>query len=51
MAATTPKKLSAAHRIGLAVEVEGSRAEIDRGIAWQRNHGVTVEPLEQNVIE
>ena len=38
--------------IGLvALEVEGTRREIDRGIAWLRERGVTVEPIEKNVIE
>jgi hypothetical protein len=35
----------------VALEVEGTRDEIDRGIAWLRARGVTVEPIEKNVIE
>ncbi len=35
----------------VALEVEGTREEIDRGIAWLRERGVTVEPIEKNVIE
>lgn len=35
----------------VALEVEGTRDEIDRGIAWLRQRGVTVEPIEKNVIE
>ena len=35
----------------VALEVEGTRREIDRGIAWLRERGVTVEPIEKNVIE
>jgi len=35
----------------VALEVEGTRQEIDRGIAWLRARGVTVEPIEKNVIE
>jgi len=35
----------------VALEVEGTRKEIDRGIAWLRESGVTVEPIEKNVIE
>ena len=35
----------------VALEVEGTRDEIDRGIAWLRGRGVTVEPIEKNVIE
>lgn len=35
----------------VALEVAGTREEIDRGIAWLRARGVTVEPIEKNVIE
>ena len=35
----------------VALELEGTREEIDRGIAWLRGRGVTVEPIEKNVIE
>lgn len=35
----------------VALELEGARDEIDRGIAWLRQRGVTVEPIEKNVIE
>jgi L-aspartate semialdehyde sulfurtransferase ferredoxin len=35
----------------VALEVEGTRRDIDRGIAWLRDRGVTVEPIEKNVIE
>lgn len=35
----------------VALEVEGTRRQIDRGIAWLREGGVTVEPIEKNVIE
>jgi len=35
----------------VALEVEGTRREIDRGITWLRDHGVSVEPIEKNVIE
>lgn len=35
----------------VALEVEGTRREINRGIAWLREYGVTVEPIEKNVIE
>ena len=38
--------------IGLvALEVEGTRRAIDSGIAWLRERGITVEPIEKNVIE
>ena len=35
----------------LALEVEGSQAELDRAVAWLRAQGITVEPIEKNVIE
>ena len=35
----------------VALELEGARDEIDRGVAWLRQRGVTVEPIEKNVIE
>jgi ABC-type methionine transport system ATPase subunit len=35
----------------LAVEMEGTQPEIDRAVAWLREQGVTVEPIEKNVIE
>jgi L-aspartate semialdehyde sulfurtransferase ferredoxin len=38
--------------IGLvALEIDGNSEEIDRAIAWLREIGVTVEPIEKNVIE
>ena len=38
--------------IGLAaLELGGTRKEIERAIAWLRVRGVTVEPIEKNVIE
>ena len=35
----------------LALEIEGSQQEIDRAVAWLREQGVTVEPIEKNIIE
>jgi ABC-type methionine transport system ATPase subunit len=35
----------------LAIEIEGTQSEIDRALAWLREQGVTVEPIEKNVIE
>jgi L-aspartate semialdehyde sulfurtransferase ferredoxin len=35
----------------LAMEIEGAQSEIDNAIAWLREQGVTVEPIEKNVIE
>ncbi|GIW41209.1 MAG: hypothetical protein KatS3mg076_1786 [Candidatus Binatia bacterium] len=38
--------------IGLvALELDGTQEEIDRAIAWLRERGVQVEPIEKNVIE
>ena len=35
----------------VALEVEGKQADIDQAVAWLREKGVTVEPIEKNVIE
>jgi hypothetical protein len=35
----------------VAVEFEGTRDQIERAIVWLRSTGVTVEPIEKNVIE
>lgn len=35
----------------VALELDGTREEIERSIAWLRERGVTVEPIEKNVIE
>jgi molybdopterin/thiamine biosynthesis adenylyltransferase len=35
----------------LALEIEGAQGEIDRAITWLREQGITVEPIEKNVIE
>jgi hypothetical protein len=35
----------------LAIEIEGAQSEIDRAVAWLHEQGVTVEPIEKNVIE
>ena len=35
----------------VALELDGTREEIDRAIAWLRSRGVTVEPIVKNVIE
>ncbi len=35
----------------LALEVEGAPEEIDRAVVWLRAQGITVEPIEKNVIE
>ena len=35
----------------MALEIDGSASEIDKAVAWLRAQGVTVEPIEKNVIE
>ena len=43
---------SVSEEMGLvAVEFEGQREQIERALAWLRQTGVTVEPIEKNVIE
>ena len=43
---------SVSEEMGLvAVEFEGSSDQIERALVWLRNSGVTVEPIEKNVIE
>jgi ABC-type methionine transport system ATPase subunit len=35
----------------VALELDGTQVEVDRSIAWLRERGITVEPIEKNVIE
>jgi len=43
---------SVSEEMGLvAVEFEGSTEQIERALSWLRQAGVTVEPIEKNVIE
>jgi ABC-type methionine transport system ATPase subunit len=35
----------------VAVEFEGTREQIERALGWMRESGVTVEPIEKNIIE
>ena len=35
----------------MALEIEGSALEIDQAVEWLRAQGITVEPIEKNVIE
>ncbi len=43
---------SVSDEIGLvAVEFEGTTDQIERALDWLRHTGVTVEPIEKNVIE
>ena len=46
------RSASVSEEIGIiALELDGAEAEIGRAIGWFREHGVTVEPIEKNVIE
>jgi hypothetical protein len=43
---------SVSEEMGLvAVEFEGTSDQIERAIEWMRQTGLTVEPIEKNVIE
>jgi ABC-type methionine transport system ATPase subunit len=35
----------------VALEIEGPQLEIDNAVSWLRSQGITVEPIEKNVIE
>jgi L-aspartate semialdehyde sulfurtransferase ferredoxin len=35
----------------VAVEFEGTQEQIEHALAWLRQTGVTVEPIEKNIIE
>jgi len=35
----------------VAVEFDGTRDQIERALGWMRQSGVTVEPIEKNIIE
>ena len=35
----------------VALEIDGGRREVDKAIGWLKAQGVTVEPIEKNVIE
>jgi ABC-type methionine transport system ATPase subunit len=49
---TNIRSASVNEEIGIiALELDGTAAEIDRAVAWFREQGVTVEPIEKNVIE
>ncbi|HSV06698.1 MAG TPA: NIL domain-containing protein [Candidatus Binatus sp.] len=46
------RSASVSEEIGIiALELDGAQDEIDTAVAWFREHGVTVEPIEKNVIE
>ena len=46
------RSASVSEEIGIiAIELDGSTEEIESAVAWFREQGVTVEPIEKNVIE
>jgi ABC-type methionine transport system ATPase subunit len=46
------RSASVSEEIGIiAIELDGAEAAIEGAIAWLREQGVTVEPIEKNVIE
>jgi len=46
------RSASVSEEIGIiALELDGSQKEIDAAVEWFRAAGVTVEPIEKNVIE
>ena len=49
---TNIRSASVGEDIGIiALELDGTREAIDSAVAWFRDQGVTVEPIEKNVIE
>ena len=49
---TNIRGANVSHEMGLiALEVEGRLDAIDQAVAWLREQGITVEPIEKNVIE
>lgn len=46
------RSASVSEEIGIiAIELDGAEQAIEGAIAWLREQGVTVEPIEKNVIE
>jgi ABC-type methionine transport system ATPase subunit len=46
------RSASVSEEIGIiALELDGQPETIEAAVAWFREHGVTVEPIEKNVIE
>ena len=46
------RSASVSEEIGIiAIELDGTESAIESAIAWLREQGVTVEPIEKNVIE
>ena len=49
---TNIRSASVSKEIGIiALELDGTQEAIDGAVAWFREQGVTVEPIEKNVIE
>ena len=49
---TNIRSASVGEDIGIiALELDGTREAIDAAVAWFREQGITVEPIEKNVIE
>jgi ABC-type methionine transport system ATPase subunit len=49
---TNIRQASVTDEIGIVcLEVDGKRADVKAGIAWLEKQGVTVDPVEINVIE
>jgi len=49
---TNIRGANVSNEMGLvALEMEGAQPEVDRAVAWLRAQGITVEPIEKNVIE
>jgi hypothetical protein len=49
---TNIRGANVSNELGLvALEIEGSQLAIDSAVAWLRAQGITVEPIEKNVIE
>ncbi len=49
---TNIRGANVSNEMGLvALEMEGTQEEVDRAVAWLRAQGITVEPIEKNVIE
>jgi ABC-type methionine transport system ATPase subunit len=46
------RSASVSEEIGIiALELDGRQEEVEAAVAWFRSQGVTVEPIEKNVIE
>jgi hypothetical protein len=35
----------------MTLEINGAQAEVDKAVAWLKEKGVTVQPIEKNVAE